>query len=226
MPLDVQWEIGPNAPLEVAGTISGAGGIIKQGGGTLHLTASNTYTGDTVVDSGVLRLTDEYLANTADLALKAGATLELSHALTDTIDEFFVGGLSRGEGTHGAIGSGADFEWSQITGAGKLQVTTFSGLAGDYNRNSVVDAADYTVWRNNVGAPASGLANAIDGGVVGTAHYETWRANYGKTQIFDATGNTAPEPSTALLLILGCSGSLQFRRARRRNMTYSPARGT
>ena len=38
------------------------------------------------------------------------------------------------------------------------------GLAGDYNLNGIVDAADYIVWRKTDGTPAG---------------YDKWRANFG-----------------------------------------------
>lgn len=52
-------------------------------------------------------------------------------------------------------------------------------LPGDYNNDGVVDAADYTQWRNNLGAPEGTMPNDIDGGVIGAAQYATWKANFG-----------------------------------------------
>ena len=62
-----------------------------------------------------------------------------------------------------------------------------SGMAGDFNDDGVVDAADYTVWRDNLG------------GVFTAAYYQTWRENFG-----DSAGggglSTVPEPGTWLLV--------------------------
>jgi hypothetical protein len=52
-------------------------------------------------------------------------------------------------------------------------------VSGDYNNNATVDAADYVVYRENVGS-ASALPN--DNGMalpVGTAHYDLWRSRLG-----------------------------------------------
>ncbi len=53
---------------------------------------------------------------------------------------------------------------------------------GDYNGNNVVDAADYTVWRDLLGQSVS-LPNedpaASTPGVVDAEDYDTWKANYG-----------------------------------------------
>ena len=59
---------------------------------------------------------------------------------------------------------------------------TFSSLPlGDYNQDGTVDAADYTVWRDSLGANVAAFAGA-DGsgnGVVDQADYEVWKANFG-----------------------------------------------
>ena len=83
-------------------------------------------------------------------------------------------------------------------------------LSGDYNNNGIVDAADYTVWRDNLGSMAT-LPNDPLGGMIGQAHYDQWKASFGMTagsgSGSGATGSasalaTVPEPSTAVLLIV------------------------
>ncbi len=76
-------------------------------------------------------------------------------------------------------------------------------LGGDYNQNGVVDAADYTVWRDNLGAPAGTLPNDTDGGPIGPPQYSTWKTNFGQVLGSGAWAHTAvPEPSSLPLLIL------------------------
>jgi hypothetical protein len=80
-------------------------------------------------------------------------------------------------------------------------------LAGDYNADGSVDAADYVLWRRHVGDEAGTLPNDVDGGVIGAAQYETWRENFGQTGpgVGSTTGHSAlavPEPMTAVLLAL------------------------
>ena len=71
------------------------------------------------------------------------------------------------------------------------------GLAGDYNGDGVVDAADYTVWRNNEGAtgllPFSG-ADGNGDGVVNEADREVWRNAFGAD---DQSSMAVPEPAGA-----------------------------
>ena len=70
-----------------------------------------------------------------------------------------------------------------------------------------VNAADYTVYRDNVGSTDSLLNDSI-GGTIGQAHYNQWTANFGRTAGSGSIENAAvPEPSQLLLAaIVGCIG--------------------
>lgn len=209
-PLTLNGQVDLNVDIGSAvqsGTIAEAGankGIVKTGAGTLTLLASSSYTGDTSIESGTLSLAEAYLADTADVFLAGAATLQLTHTETDVINKFILGGFSRGIGTHGAIGSGADFEWPEITGTGLLEVTSFTGLAGDYNADGTVNLADYTVWRDHLGSPAGTLLNDPNAEVIGPAQYTTWKTNFGNTlpPVSSLAQTTVPEPSTGFLLTL------------------------
>ena len=51
-------------------------------------------------------------------------------------------------------------------------------LDGDFNDDGIVDAADYTVWRNRLGAEVH-LPNDRTSGTVDESDYLRWKANYG-----------------------------------------------
>jgi CSLREA domain-containing protein len=54
-------------------------------------------------------------------------------------------------------------------------------LLGDYNHNGVVDAADYTVWRDTLGQHPTAYSKA-DGngdGTINAQDYDVWRNNFG-----------------------------------------------
>ncbi|TWT47413.1 beta strand repeat-containing protein [Botrimarina hoheduenensis] len=104
------------------------------------------------------------------------------------------------------FGGGMTFQVTYTPGSVALDVV--SALPGDYNNDGSVDAADYTVWRDNVGAAAGALVNDIDGGPIGTAQYATWRVNFGDT--LTVASSAVPEPSAALLLLIGACAA--FRR--------------
>ncbi|TWT97675.1 Autotransporter-associated beta strand repeat protein [Botrimarina colliarenosi] len=177
----------------------------KTGAGKWILQGANTYTGDTTIESGVLSITNSFLADAADVSIDAGAIFDLSFAGTDTIGALFLDGASKPMGTYGAIGSGAQFETSFLTGTGLLGVTAVvdSLVTGDYNNDGIVNAADYTVWRDNEGAAAGTLPNDLTGGTIGPAQYTQWKDNYGSTTPAAAALSAAvPEPTALLLATL------------------------
>jgi CSLREA domain-containing protein len=57
-------------------------------------------------------------------------------------------------------------------------------LAGDFNRNGIVDAADYTLWQDSRGNSVVANGSGADGnsdGVVNDLDYGVWRTNFGAT---------------------------------------------
>ena len=89
-------------------------------------------------------------------------------------------------------------------------------LPGDFNFNGVVDAADYSLWRNEFGATGSNPADADGNGIVDNGDYAIWRANFGKTAPPPASGSAlsgVPEPSS---FILSCFAAMAAYFAHRR----------
>jgi prepilin-type N-terminal cleavage/methylation domain-containing protein/prepilin-type processing-associated H-X9-DG protein len=78
-------------------------------------------------------------------------------------------------------------------------------LPGDFNRDHVVDAADYIVWRNHFEGDEALLGGAGDGsGTVDVGDYELWKMHFG-----DGAGSavalatqTIPEPATAGMIMV------------------------
>jgi hypothetical protein len=100
------------------------------------------------------------------------------------------------------------------------------GVAGDFNSDGIVDAADYIVWRNGLGTTYT------------QAGYDVWRANFGRTAagaaaVADtfANGSSAniPEPITAAILSIGLLPVCFARRTRGRTVNFTEkqlSRGT
>jgi autotransporter-associated beta strand protein len=65
----------------ISGVISGAGNLTKVGSGTLTLSNTNTYSGDTTISAGTIKLTGSVNALT-DLSIASGATLDLQSTQT------------------------------------------------------------------------------------------------------------------------------------------------
>jgi pectate lyase len=78
-----------------------------------------------------------------------------------------------------------------------LEATAAAGLPGDFNSDGVVNAADYTVWRDNTS------------GEYTPADYTVWASNYGRSA---STGTTVPEPSALMLLLIASARCLSRRR--------------
>jgi hypothetical protein len=101
--------------------------------------------------------------------------------------------------------------------------TTYSlnVLRADYNENGVVDAGDFTLWRDQVGqnvTPYTG-ADGDGNGVVNGGDFTRWRSNFGKSSAALVTGgagglaaSVVPEPASVTLLVMsGCLAALGLR---------------
>jgi hypothetical protein len=83
---------------------------------------------------------------------------------------------------------------------------------GDYNRNGVVDAPDYVLWRKSLGQNANLMADGNNNGQIDPGDYEVWRANFGRmaaSNSISSTGGAVPEPSPMMLLLIGASSLLR-----------------
>ncbi|QDU91060.1 hypothetical protein Pla175_44770 [Pirellulimonas nuda] len=100
----------------------------------------------------------------------------------------------------------------QYTSDSVILAVVAAGTPGDYTGDGFVDAADYTVWRDNLGAAAGSLPNDPNGGVIGVAQYNTWKANFGLPALGAAAGQSVPEPAAAWLLVAAAAGAALRRR--------------
>lgn len=105
-------------------------------------------------------------------------------------------------------------------------------LAGDYNRNGTVDAADYVVWRETAGTMGAGAFSGADGNGdsnVDALDHDVWRLNFGRALPQAAGGvvfgSTVPEPATLLLVVLTGMGVLGSRCRGGRRFRARLARG-
>jgi GH35 family endo-1,4-beta-xylanase len=89
--------------------------------------------------------------------------------------------------------------------------------AGDYNGDSTVDAADYTVWRQTLGSTDDLRADGNGNLVIDDGDYNIWKSAFGVVYSLGAgaggiAGSAVPEPATIHLLLVGC---ILLRRHRR-----------
>jgi hypothetical protein len=160
------------------------------------------------------------LGNPVGTSTLAGATGDLSGF--GTLSSFTQNGMTTETLT---LPVNATFEFAadasttiNLTLTGQVVATsTFTpSLGGDYNNNGVVDAADYVLWRNNLGSPTS-LPNDDTAGV-GEDDYTRWRSHFGPTSGSGASlgGAAVPEPSAMVLLSFAVSFMARLRRLRSR----------
>jgi hypothetical protein len=82
-------------------------------------------------------------------------------------------------------------------------------LAGDYNDDGVVDALDYTVWRNSLASGAPLVNETASPDLVDSADYDAWKENYGASNLGAGSGQLAnqpvPEPAAWVLGIFAAA---------------------
>jgi len=118
-----------------------------------------------------------------------------------------TGQLAWGAASIGPDGAPAQTLYGLRTNGG-IRAFTFSlSVNGDYNGNGKVDAADYVVWRNNLGLTGGATKSQGDGtgdGNVAEDDYDFWKSRFGNGT---ASGSGAslgavPEPSAGVMLLV------------------------
>ena len=193
----------------VLGGVTGGGTIANSGdlgtAGTTPITANLNSTGKLVIDLGSNN-TDFFsvtgnatLSGLLDDVLEPGFTPSGSYTVLTTTGTLNTAGLALDPSDVGVF---------SLTVSGKnLVLAPAAGVAGDFNGNGVVDAADYVLWRN--GGP---LQNDPTPGVQ-PADYTFWRSRFGATfgsgSRSGAASGAVPEPATwamaGLVICLGVS---------------------
>lgn len=135
---------------------------------------------------------------------------------------FTVGSEPQGEAIGWAANGTGFYTSSETAGTGSAPIYsyTFAGLAGDFDNNGVVDAADYLVWRTTVGSTIDLRADGDHSGGVTSDDYNVWQAHFGATGGAGALAGSlnaavVAEPSSIALLFFGAAAMLAMARARR-----------
>ncbi|MEQ8847727.1 hypothetical protein [Botrimarina sp.] len=194
---------------------------------------------DDASDSGAFKLGQklEFIGGTSDGDViifndSVGATTD--QAFLDVVKVIDTNGVEQTatfnllDGLTGAdIGPGAgiyDFDYDPTTNT--LAVLDFfnrnvfifevgagvAPLVGDYNRDGAVNAADYTVYRDNLGDSVVNPGDGADGnenGVIDTGDYAFWADNYGASA---SSAVATPEPTAAALALVTLAGLAMRRR--------------
>lgn len=102
--------------------------------------------------------------------------------------------------------------WDPVAQLALLPIS--NALSGDFNGDGVVDAADYSVWRDNLGETEDGsvLSGNGNGGLVDATDYALWRSSFGNPALASSSATQAPEPTSILLVLSGSAAGLLGRR--------------
>jgi len=191
--LNATSDIGGSSPAQtntLAGTVTGPGGLVKDGvSGTLVLAHINTYAGETTVSSGLLRAEVAGSLSGGNVGVKNGATLELDNPAamsssanlfleattnavnlslnfsgTQTINTLYLSGSYAPAGTYGAVGSAAANQIASFSGTGMLNVTATGVMQP---ASSVWNVNASGIWSD----PINWLSNTVATGAGNTAYF-------------------------------------------------------
>lgn len=171
--------------------------VLQQVGGTIDLVYGQDFSeSETFPGSGVFRSVVSGVGNSGDALLASGS---------------FAAGLVP---VFGQDSTGPSTLFTQalfLTSASSPFVSAFDAdntftlvtdnlisLTGDYNGNGVVDAADYTVWRDTFNSTTELAADGNNDGTVNDADYDVWTSHFGNNA---SVAVSVPEPSTLLLVL-------------------------
>lgn len=220
---------------------TGSGTLTKDGGGTLTLSAANTYTGTTTVSGGTLQIAvTDALPTGTDLTVQSGATFKLNGYdqqvanLTDsggtveldyktlTVDGSvsFAGASTVAmslDGTtpgNGQVIAGAGGSGSLALGDGtaSLSLSTFGTFSAE--------TRFWLMLNNDAAGSTTGYfagqsqGSSIDLG--GVTYYFFYNADYPTGSLFGGNDILLAVPEPSALLLLFCGVPLLLRRPRRR----------
>jgi T5SS/PEP-CTERM-associated repeat protein len=221
--------------VRVLGTLRGDGQIIGDVGnvgvvapgdslGTLHVDGDYTQpsSGTTQIEIGGTTPGSQFdmLDITGAATLHGTLDVSLVDGFSPTVGNLFEvvhadGGIFGGFDTVSLPTIPNGMGWAIIYTSFNMFLNVQSApLYGDYNQDGIVDAADYTVWRDELGSGTS-LPNDDTAGV-GIDDYTRWKMHFGETGGSGAGASvkaTVPEPATPVLFIIGMLSFCSRRRA-------------
>jgi autotransporter-associated beta strand protein len=144
--------LGGSGDITINGIISSAGDLIKLGPGLLTLSATNTYTGATILSNGTLRLTHAAcLSLGTTVWIWSGATNNLAFTGTNAITALYIDGVPVISGVYGAS------QWpTKFSGTGYLFPSQPTPSVG----------GSYDGWGSQAMAEYASLAATSAGGSV------------------------------------------------------------
>lgn len=190
-------------PNDALGTLQFIGDYTQAAAGTLQIQLASTASFDKLVVDG-----HTTLAGTLKLSLFGGfmpavgdmfQVLTATDGITGTFSLDFTS-LSSGTGGPG---------WIVVYSNSDVVLKFVDFPPGDYNRNGVVDAADYIVWRGTLGSTTNLVADGNRDNMITQDDYDVWKLHFGEiagSGSGDSSNAPVPEPATPVLLMFGAAG--------------------
>jgi hypothetical protein len=172
-------------------------------------------------------IADHFAANGQSIGTNAGAKVNLFGAqfvlggvdITGTLtpnvpmtistrDVWLTGLLADGSLFDFYLEDGSAWTYDIIDDTATLTVTLVDFTPGDFNRDGIVDAGDYVVWRQSQATTVATRGAGADGdfdGRITLGDLDVWRLHFGESHSGAGSGATGsaviPEPGTMLLAI-------------------------
>jgi hypothetical protein len=162
-----------------------------QAAGLSYISANGVtgFVGDSALAFGAYELISEVFAH------EIGHNLGLSH-VSDSTNLMYPTPSSKLDASQIATARASSF----------ARTFTAPTIVGDYNKNGIVDAADYVLWRNTMNQIGTGLAaDGNSNGQIDAGDFAVWRSHLGNRSGSGAgislVDRTVPEPSTTAYII-------------------------
>jgi autotransporter-associated beta strand protein len=205
----------------------GALSLVKTGAGTLTLSGSKAYTGNTTVNAGTLRFAltsgSPTIGAGATATVASGATLELAGSVSALSSVSNRVTISNDSNAPGLLVSGTHQQVGDINGAGTTQVNAGSDLTANHIIQSAlviggtvggqglvtIDASDAagnpSLTSQTGGSEPTGTLGVGDGrGAAAINESGSAVFSIPAAETYASTGQTAvPEPASIMLLVIG-----------------------
>lgn len=194
------WGTTGEAIVSISGTLNQTGSGILGLGTQNASTPSGGIATVNILSGGEMNLNNIFSTDGLTNSIQPGSKIDIQGTGRLTLPGDFIDSLGNYRDAGLLHGNG-------VPGSVTIQTETGAQSAGDFNADGLVDAADYTTYRDNLGNIA-GLPNDDGLGTVGDLHFDLWEANYGNsaslltvvTAGLPPAAAAIPEPTSLLLI--------------------------
>jgi hypothetical protein len=208
--------VSPVNSLQIGG--AEAGSLRMSGGSTLDINSSFSQlaNGTLTVELSSATPNGPLIEVTQNASLAGGLVIQLASGFAPALNSQFRI-LSASSGVQNDFDSltlptlASGLGWELSYNANSVDLKVVAKLPGDFNDDGFVDAADYTLWRDNLGSTTN-LPNDSTPGTVTAADYDVWKNNFGSSLPTISTTIAVPEPASTWLLVVAGTWPVRFLR--------------